>query len=149
MPAIDPKDVPVRNSCGYPEPYLSQVMPREKRALGDACGLTKIGVNLTTLAPGKASSVRHWHAHEDELIYLLEGELVMITNEGERVLTAGMCAGFPAGEANPHTIENRAAIPARYLEVSNRVGGDDVEYVEGVDLVVRAGKMSRRDGSPL
>lgn len=149
MPALDPKDVPVRSSCGYPEPYWSRCMPREKLPLGDACGLTQIGVNLTTLAPGKESSIRHWHLQEDEFIYLLEGELVMITNEGERVLTAGMCAGFPAGEPNPHTIVNRASVPARYLEVSNRVGGDDVHYVDGVDLVVRDGKMTRLDGSSL
>jgi uncharacterized cupin superfamily protein len=73
------------------------VLPREKRALGDALGLTKIGVNLTTLPPGKESSMRHFHTREDELVFVLEGEVVLRTDEGEQVLTAGTCAGFPAG----------------------------------------------------
>ena len=85
-----------RTSSGYPEPYRSRVLPREKRALGDPLGLTKIGINHTTLPPGKESSMRHWHTHEDEFIYVLSGEVVLRTDIGEQVLKAGMCAGFPA-----------------------------------------------------
>jgi uncharacterized cupin superfamily protein len=96
-PAIDPRTIAPRTGSGYPEPYRSRVLPREKRALGDAAGLTKIGVNLTTLAPGKESSMRHWHTHEDEFVYILEGEVVLRTDEGEQTLTPGMCAGFAAG----------------------------------------------------
>ena len=78
------------------------MLPREKRALGDALGLTRFGVNLTTLAPGRESSIRHHHSHEDELVYVLEGELVLRTDAGEQLLTAGMCAGFPAGSGDAH-----------------------------------------------
>src|ERR671919_2769756 len=99
-PALDPATLPPRSSSGYPEPFRSRVLPREKRALGDALGLTKIGVNLTTLSPGKESSMRHFHTREDELVFVLEGEVVLRTDEGEQVLTAGMCAGFPAGVRN-------------------------------------------------
>src|SRR6188508_3634687 len=90
---IDPRTLAPHASSGYPEAFAKQVLPREKRALGDAAGLTKIGVNLTTLWPGAASSMRHWHTHEDELVYLLEGELVLVTDAGERALRAGQCAG--------------------------------------------------------
>src|ERR671919_3100253 len=99
-PALDPAGVSPRTSSGYPEPFRSRVLPREKRALGDALGLTKIGVNMTTLPPGKESSMRHYHTREDELVFVLEGEVVLRTDEGEQVLTAGMCAGFPAGVRN-------------------------------------------------
>src|ERR1700747_1358183 len=97
LPALDPLTVPARSSTGYPEPFRSRVLPREKRALGDALGLTKIGANLTTLPPGKESSMRHWHTREDELVFVVEGEVVLVTDEGEQVLRAGACAGFPAG----------------------------------------------------
>src|SRR5256885_15502976 len=97
-PPPPPADVEPRSRSGYPEPFRSRVLPREKRALGDALGLNKIGVNLTTLAPGKESSMRHWHTHEDELVFVLEGEVVLRTDEGEQVLGPGMCAGFRAGD---------------------------------------------------
>ena len=147
---IDPKLMEAVSRCGYPEPYKSRCMPREKRALGDACGLTKIGINLTTLAPGKESSMRHWHTHEDEFVYVLEGEVVLVTDGGEEVLTAGMCAGFPAGERVGHQLVNRSDQPVRYLEVSNREEPDEVEYTApDVDLAYRGGAMVRRDGSKL
>src|SRR3954469_17316551 len=97
-PALDPADVEPRSKSGYPEPFRSRVLPREKRALGDALSLTKVGVNLTTLPPGKESAMRHWHTLEDELVFILEGEVVLCTNDGEQVLKAGMCAGCPAGK---------------------------------------------------
>ena len=98
--ALDPRALAPESSCSYPEPYRSRVMPREKRRLGDAFGLTKIGINLTILAPGKESSMRHWHTHEDEFIYMVAGEVVLRTDAGEQTLRPGMCAGFPAGDAN-------------------------------------------------
>jgi uncharacterized cupin superfamily protein len=147
---VDPKDVEPTNRTGYPEPFKSRVMPREKRALGDACGLTKIGVNLSTLLPGKESSMRHWHTHEDEFVFVVEGELVLVTDDGEDVLRAGMGAGFPAGVARGHQLVNRTDRPARYLEISNRDDADGAEYTEpGVDLAYRNGGMVRKDGSPL
>ena len=99
VPALHPRDVRPRTDSGYPEPYRSRVLPREKRALGDALGLTKIGINLTTLMPGKESSMRHWHTLEDELVYVLEGEVVLVTDSGEQVLGPGTCAGFAGRRA--------------------------------------------------
>src|SRR6187551_3413191 len=107
-PALDPSTLTARSTSGYPEPFRSRVMPREKRALGDALGLTKIGVNLTTLSPGKESSMRHWHTHEDEFVFVLEGEVVLRTDDGEQTLVAGTCAGFPAGSLNAHQLINRS-----------------------------------------
>src|SRR5262245_66162136 len=129
-PALDPATVQPRSSSGYPEPFRSRVLPREKRAIGEALGLTKIGINLTTLLPGKESSMRHFHTREDELVFILEGEVVLLTDEGEQLLTAGMCAGFPAATRNGHQIVNRSDRPARYLEISNRDPEDTAEYSE-------------------
>ena len=152
LPAVDPAAVQPRNSSGYPEPFRSRVLPREKRALGDAVGLTKIGVNLTTLPPGKESSMRHWHTREDELVFVVEGEVVLVTDEGEQILRAGMCAGFPAGAKNGHQLVNRSDRPARYLEISNRDPEDTAEYPY-VDLALRRGPdgkiaFTRKDGTP-
>jgi uncharacterized cupin superfamily protein len=152
-PALDPHTLPPRNSSGYPEPYRSRVLPREKRRLGDALGLTKLGVNLTTLPPGKESSMRHWHTHEDEFIYVVAGEVTLRTNAGEQLLRAGMCAGFAAGDADGHQLINRSSAPAVYLEVSNRVQPGDTTYYSDadVDLVwngpLAPGRFARRDGS--
>jgi uncharacterized cupin superfamily protein len=128
------------------------VLPREKRALGDALGLTKVGVNLTTLPPGKESSMRHSHTLEDEFVFVLEGEVVLRTEEGEQVLTAGMCAGFPAGDRDGHQLVNRSASAARYLEISNRddrdipeYSDDDLAYREGAD---GGGVFTHKDGTP-
>jgi uncharacterized cupin superfamily protein len=152
-PALDPRTLTPESSSDYPEPYRSRVMPREKRRLGDALGLTKIGVNLTTLAPGKESSMRHWHTHEDEFIYMVAGEVMLRTDAGEQLLRAGMCAGFPAGDANGHQLINRSDAPAVYLEMSNRVQPEDTTYYSDadVDLVwngpLAPGRYARRDGS--
>ena len=127
-PALDPAEVQPRSTTGYPEPFRSRVLPREKRPLGDALGLTRIGVNLTTLLPGKESSMRHFHTHEDELVFVVEGEVVLRTDEGEQLLTAGTCAGFPAGAENGHQLVNRSDRPARYLEISNRDPADTAAY---------------------
>jgi uncharacterized cupin superfamily protein len=135
-PALDPATLSPRTGSGYPEPFRSRVLPREKRALGDALGLTRVGVNITTLPPGKESSMRHWHTREDELVYVLEGEVVLRTDEGEQTLTAGMCAGFSAGRTNGHQLANRSNKPARYLEISNRDDEDAAEYPD-VDLAYR------------
>jgi len=122
--------------------------------LGEALGLTRIGVNRTLLPPGKESSMRHWHTHEDEFIYVLEGEVMLRTDAGEQRLTAGMCAGFPAGSKDGHQLINRSAAPAVYLEISNRDPQDVAEYSDkDVDLVWNApdarGRFSRRNGDPV
>src|SRR6266705_6367142 len=98
LPAVDPSTVPEVRRVGYPEPFRSRMGDRVKRRLGDACGLTQFGVNLVTLAPGGQSALRHWHTLEDEFVYVLSGELVLVTDAGEQKLTAGMCAGYPAGK---------------------------------------------------
>lgn len=151
LPALDPSTLAPRTGSGYPEPFRSRVLPREKRALGDALGLTTIGVNLTTLPPGKESAMRHWHTHEDEMVYVLEGEVVLRTDEGEQILGPGMCAGFPASAKNGHHLVNRGDRPARYLEISNRHAADGATYSDD-DLAARkdaAGKweFTRKDGS--
>ena len=148
---IDPSGLKANTGSGYPEPFRAQVLPREKRALGDAAGLTKIGVNHTTLAPGRASSMRHWHTFEDELIYVIAGELVLVTDAGERPLRAGQFAGFPAGHRDGHQLVNRGMAPAVYLEISNRDEADVAHYPD-VDLCWNApgsrGGYSRKDGTP-
>jgi uncharacterized cupin superfamily protein len=150
-PALDPLVVTPRSTSGYPEPFRSRVLPREKRALGDPLGLTKIGVNLTTLPPGKESAMRHFHTREDELVFVIEGEVVLRTDEGEQVLMAGTCAGFPAGSANGHQLVNRSDRPARYLEISNRDPDDSATYPDD-DLAYRKAPDGRalfthKDGS--
>lgn len=153
-PALDPRTITARNGSGYPEPYRSRVLPREKRALGDALGLTRIGINHTTLHPGKESAMRHWHTHEDEFVFVLSGQVVLRTDEGEQVLEAGMCAGFPANSqtesGNGHQLVNRSTEPAVYLEISNRDPQDVAHYPDD-DLRWNApdarGVFTRKDGS--
>ena len=151
-PAVEAHSIAAVNRSGYPEPWRSRVLPREKRRLGDAFGLTAIGINRTTLMPGKESSMQHWHTREDEFVYVLEGEVVLRTGAGEQRLTAGMCAGFPAGVEDGHHLVNRSDRPAVYLEVSNRDPEDTAYYSEAeVDLVHSPpharGRFTRRDGS--
>ena len=153
-PALDPRGVEAISRCGYPEPYRSRVLPRHKQRLGEALGLTLLGINLTTLLPGKESSMRHWHTHEDEFVYVLEGELVLRSAAGEQLLRAGMCAGFPAGSEDGHQLINRSERAAVYLEISNRDDADTAYYSDAeVDLVWSPpgarGRYTRRDGTPL
>ena len=96
-PAFDPKELPEQSTTGYPEPYKPRVAGRHRRRLGDHAGLKNFGVNLTRLDPGSESSMRHWHARQDEFIYVLEGEVTLVTNAGRQRLSPGMAAGFPAG----------------------------------------------------
>jgi uncharacterized cupin superfamily protein len=128
LPALDPATVAEHRGSGYPEPYRSRMGERVKRRLGDACGLTRFGVNLVTLAPGGQSALRHWHTLEDEFVYILSGEVVLATGAGEQLLTAGMCAGYPAGARDGHHFLNRGTAPATYLEVGNRLDGDNALY---------------------
>lgn len=152
LPALDPSTLTPRTTSTYPKVFQERVMPREKRALGNALGLAQFGVNLTTLFPGKASSLRHFHSHEEEFVYLLEGEVVLITDEGEQTLTAGMCAGFRAGTTNGHQLINRSDAPAKYLEVGSRHAADQAKYPED-DLRCEKNEAgawvyAHRDGTP-
>jgi uncharacterized cupin superfamily protein len=135
-PALDSKDLPGRQSSGYPEPFRAAVAARIKRALGDPFGLTQFGVNLVELPPGCWSSQRHWHSHEDELVYVVSGELVLVTDAGETRMRAGMVAGFPAGRQDGHHLINRSDAPATYLEIGSRIPADRAVYSD-IDMEVR------------
>lgn len=127
--AIDAVSVPPsRPGRGYPEPFAARVAGRERRALGDAFGLTRFGVNMTRLTPGGMSALRHTHMHEDEFIYILEGEPVLVTNAGETPLRPGMCAGFKAGSGDGHHLINRSRGDVVYLEIGDRNPADTVIY---------------------
>lgn len=128
LPALNPDTVLPRAGSNYPELLKAKVAGRSKRSLGDAVGLKNFGVNQVHLTPGAASSIRHWHTHQDEFVYVLAGELTLITDAGEQVLQAGMAAGFPAGKADGHQLVNRSQADAVYLEVGDRVSGDEVVY---------------------
>ena len=132
-PALDPEEVAVRQGSSYPEAFREPCRTRIKRALGDALGLNTFGVNLVTLPPGAWSAQRHWHSHEDEFVYLLDGALTLITDGGEQVLTAGQAAGFPAGKADGHHLVNKGTVPATYLEIGDRRRDDAVTYPD-IDL---------------
>jgi uncharacterized cupin superfamily protein len=152
-PTLDPQELPASSQSAYPEPYRARVLPRAQRSLGDALGLTRIGVKLVQVLPGKESSMRHWHTHEDEFVYVLEGELMLRTDAGEQRLTAGMCAGFAAGSRDGHQFVNRSAQPASFLVVSNRDPEDSAYYSDAdVDLIWSPPharkRMTRRDGTP-
>jgi uncharacterized cupin superfamily protein len=119
---------PARPGRGYPEPFATRVAGRVRRPLGDLFGLTNFGVNLTRLPPGGMSALRHTHSREDEFIYIVEGEPVLVTNAGEAQLRPGMCAGFKAGSGDAHHLLNRTMHDVVYLEVGDRNPGDTVIY---------------------
>jgi uncharacterized cupin superfamily protein len=143
-------DVPARTGTIYPQPYAAAMAGRAKRALGDLFGLSQFGVNLTVLAPGSASSERHWHESEDEFVFILEGEVSLIDDAGEHLLTAGMCAGFKAGVPNGHKLVNRSSMPATMLEVGTRSDGDRAHYPEADMAAVKENgkfRITRKDGT--
>jgi uncharacterized cupin superfamily protein len=150
-PALDPKQLLEQSSTGYPEPYKSRVAGRHRRRLGDAAGLKNFGVNLTRLDPGSESSMRHWHTKQDEFIYVLEGEVTLVTDAGRQKLRPGMAAGFPAGRADGHQLVNESNRPVLYLEIGDRTPGDGATYSD-VDLAAQLvdGKwvFSHKNGSP-
>lgn len=152
MPIIEkPEDMPARRGTIYPAPFNEGFDGRIKRALTQALGLTQFGVNLTTLEPGAKSSHRHWHAQEDECIYVVSGQVTLILDDGEHRLTAGMVAGFPAGVANAHHLVNLSAEPATYVEIGSR---SEVESATYADVDLRAEKSGgvyrffHKDGMP-
>lgn len=150
MPKIDTQSAPTRFGTGYPPPYDEPCKDRRRWKLGDAAGLTQFGVNLLRLPPGQWSSQRHWHVHEDEFVYVLSGEVVLVDDDGEHILKAGDCAGFKAGEANGHHLQNRSGEEAVLLEVGSRQpGGDGADYPD-IDLTLPVGSATYRhkDGTP-
>jgi uncharacterized cupin superfamily protein len=137
MKKIDIENAPSRVGSLYPEPYDVPCRQRVRRRVGAAANLTGFGVNLCRLPPGTWSSQRHWHSGEDEFIYVLEGEVVLVTDAGEEVLAAGDCAGFKAGDADGHHLQNRSNREAVILEVGTNAPDDVCEYP---DIDLRADK---------
>jgi uncharacterized cupin superfamily protein len=149
MPKIDVKSVFERKGSSYPAPFGDAVKGRIKQGIGDAGGISDFGVNLTRLPPGAWSSQRHWHSREDEFVFVLSGELVLITDSGEETLRAGDCAGFPKNTPNGHHLVNRSGETAIYLEIGTRTADDICSYSD-VDMHLDRGKgtFTRKDGSP-
>lgn len=151
MPKIDIAGLPTDTRTGYPPPFDRVAAGRERKRLGNAAGLDQFGVNLTTLKPGAASALRHWHEQEDELVYILDGEVVLIEDDGETVLKPGDAAGFKANSRNGHHLVNKSARDVVYLEVGTRSKNERVEY-PGLDLLVvrdeKGMRYTRRNGEP-
>jgi len=151
MPKIDIAQVPEIKRCGYPSPLDEHCLDRVRKALGDAGGLSQFGVNLLTLSPGTWSAQRHWHVEEDEFVFVVAGEVVLVTDKGEEVLKPGECAAFPRGTADGHHLINKSNAPAMVLEVGTRTPDDkDMCYYPDVDLVWDGpkGTYTHRDGTP-
>jgi uncharacterized cupin superfamily protein len=151
--AIRAADAPSKGPSGYPPDLRRKVEGRARHVLGDVFGLRNFGVNLTRLAPGAASALRHAHATQDEFVYVLQGTPTLLTDAGETALAPGMCAGFRAGTGDAHCLVNRTAEEVIYLEVGDRSPGDSVVYPDD-DLAAEMGadgkwRYSRKDGTPL
>ena len=151
MPKIDLAAVPVIRRLVYPEPFYAETEGYEGQRVGDAAGLTQFGVNRAVLPPGARTALRHWHEAEDEFVIVLSGEVVLREEDGETVLYAGDCAGFRAGVANGHAIENRGNEPAILFEIGMRLPDETAHYPD-VDLRLERRGGSRRwvhkDGTP-
>ncbi|HXC56638.1 MAG TPA: cupin domain-containing protein [Rhizomicrobium sp.] len=136
---------------GYPAPFAAAVAKRERKRLAQAAGLTKIGVTLLRLPPGTWSTQRHWHDHSDEFVFVVSGEVVLVTDEGEEILRAGDSAGFRAGDPNGHHLQNRGAEDAVILEIGNHLETDTAHYPD-IDLVAAlvdgTSQITHRDGTP-
>ena len=151
MPKIDISKAKVRITSSYPPEYRKAVEGREKTALGDVLGLTQFGVNLTRLKPGAASALLHWHEQEDEFIYVVEGELVLVEETGETVLKPGDAAGWKAGVALGHQLVNRSGRAALYLEIGTRAPRERAHY-PGLDLMFNRDesgvRVTHKNGEP-
>jgi uncharacterized cupin superfamily protein len=152
MIAVRALDLLSRRGSGYPAPHDVPCRERVRRTLGDVFGLSQFGVNLLELAPGAWSSQRHWHERQDELVYVLEGDATVVTDEGETMLSAGMVAGFRAGSGNGHHIVNRSNAVVRLLEVGTRTAEETAHYSD-IDMMYREDSDTEgyftKDGRPL
>lgn len=151
MPKIDVSKAQIRTTNIYPQQFKMPVEGRAKMALGDLARLSQFGVNLTRLPPGVASSLRHWHEQEDEFVYILEGELTLIEDDGETLLKAGDAAGWKAGVADGHMLINKSQSDAVYLEIGTRSPKERAHYPEHDLLYIRDEngiRVTQRDGKP-
>ena len=146
------EDAPARTKpSNYPEPFASRMAGRLKKPLGDLFGLANFGVNLTSLAPGAASALRHAHSKQDEFIYILQGHPTLHTDEGLTRLAPGMCAGFAHGSGNGHRLLNETTEDVVYLEVGDRTPGDEGSYPDDdlrAELVDGKWRFTHKDGTP-
>ena len=151
MGVIDQAKARVKTGSIYPEPYASQMAGRSSLRLGEAAGLTQFGANLVTLEPGARSSLRHWHKAEDEFVMVLEGELVLLQDEGEYPMRPGDCAAWKAGDPNGHCFLNRSDRAARFLVVGSKAPHEIAAYCD-VDMVMELEDgtvtLTHRDGTP-
>ena len=144
---IDVATLPVVSGTLYPPPFNEPCRARHRIRLGDAAGLSQYGVNLVRLEPGAWSSQRHWHVAQDEFIYIVSGEVTLVTNAGAEVLRAGDCAGFKAGDEDGHHLQNRSNADATFLEMGTRPPADAVFYSD-IDMKSDApGIYRHRDGT--
>lgn len=149
MPKIDIDATPVRQGAGYPAQFNAPCADRLRQRLGVAGGLSDFGANLVRLPPGNWSSQRHWHSHEDEFVYVIEGELTLIEDDGETLLRAGDCAAFTKGSGNGHHMINKSCAMALYLEVGSRHPAD-LTVCSDVDMMSTNadGRFVHKDGTP-
>ena len=150
MPKLDLASIPERGGTGYPPEFAAIVSGRFRKRLGNAGGLSQFGVNICRLEPGSGSSQRHWHHYEDEFVYMLAGEAVLIENEGEAIMRPGDAATFKAGVANGHKLINRGTVDAVFLEVGTRAATEIAEYPDVDMRAVNDGSgliFTRKDGS--
>ena len=151
MPKIDIDALPEVNRTGYPAPFDEIVRGRFRKVLGDAGGLSQFGVNLTRLEPGSASAQRHWHENEDEFVFILNGEVVLIEDGGETVLRPGDAAAFKSGVENGHHLVNKSDADVVYLEIGSRALQERGDYPD-IDMKFisenNATRYTRRDGTP-
>ena len=148
--AVGATSLPIETGSSYPTPFDEPCEDRQRRRLGDRFGLEGFGVNLVELPPGVWSSQRHWHSHEDEFVFVLEGTPTLINDDGETVLAPGMCAGFKAGNESGHHLVNKSGERVVYLEIGTRDGEDDCHYSD-IDMQIlkraKGGKFTRKDGT--
>jgi uncharacterized cupin superfamily protein len=151
MGVVDQTTCPVKTGSIYPPPYAAMVAGRSSLRLGDAGGLTQFGANLVILQPGAMSSLRHWHAKEDEFVFIVQGECTLVQDEGETVMRPGDCAAFPAGDRNGHHFINRSESEARFLVVGSRAPREVATYSD-IDLMVTLengrAEFTHKDGRP-
>ncbi|WP_396595155.1 cupin domain-containing protein [Brevundimonas sp. R86498] len=148
MPKIDLDAAPTGHGTSYPDEHAGPCLARRRWRLGDAVGLDQFGVNLLRLPAGAWSSQRHWHEGEDEFVWVLSGEVVLVEDDGETLLRAGDCAGFKAGVPNGHCLQNRSDGEVVLLEVGTRTPGGDRGVYPDIDMTFASGSFHHKDGTP-
>ncbi|WP_347310554.1 cupin domain-containing protein [Defluviimonas sp. SAOS-178_SWC] len=151
MPKLDISKAPLKTGSVYPEPYAGDMKGRSSLRLGDLAGLTQYGVNIVVLEPGAVSSLRHWHQNEDEFAMVLDGDLVLIENDGETIMSPGDCAAWKAGVANGHRFVNMSDRPARFLVVGSKAPSEVATYSD-IDMMIHIdggkARFTYKDGTP-